>query len=248
MDIAMDAAVSAALIYQTKMDVLANNLANVNTLGFKQDHTAYLPPYDEPDESLNFQVGPEEPLVPDPESLISYTNFAPGQLKATGNPLDMALDGDGFFCVQTPEGTQYSRKGNFSLNSEGVLVNQEGLAVLGEGGPIQIQGQDIRVDGRGNIQVDGQLVDILRVVRFPDTLALKKVADTCFVTNDPAVVGVAADNTQVKQGYVEASNVDTIRMMTEMIDVLRGFESYQRVIQSINEVILTSINEVGTLA
>jgi len=176
------------------------------------------------------------------------TSFSPGQLKHTGNALDLGLDGNGFFCVKTPEGVQYTRKGNFSLNQEGVLSTQEGLPVLGNGGEIKIDGRDIVVDVEGNISVDGKQIDTIKIADFPQPYALEKVGDTLFVPIDPRVSEDIAEGVKVSQGFIELSNVDAVRVMTEMIEVLRAYESYQKVIRSVDEITSKAINEVGTLA
>ena len=237
---------SGSMFYEKKLEVLANNLSNINTVGFKTDQAFILPDLKEnsgqnsiSEKSQNFL-----PLLP----FGTKTSFSSGHLKHTENALDLALNGNGFFCVETPEGIQYTRKGNFTLNENGVIVTREGLPVLSEGGEIEIDGKNIAVDGKGNVSVDGNQVDTIKIVDFPQPYALKKSGNSLFTLTDISITENEAKEVEVRQGFVELSNVDAIRMMTEMIEILRGYESYQKIIQSINDVSLKAINDVGRLA
>jgi flagellar basal-body rod protein FlgG len=254
-------ATSGALAYQMRLDVLSNNLSNIGTVGFKEDRTvfrAYLPASENPlDETLQTTLLSEEQTTLESyqvsNALVAFegtkTDFSPGQLKQTGNAFDLAIDGNGFFCIQTPGGVQYTRKGNFTLNDEGVLANQEGLPVLGNGGEIRfIDGKEFFVDKEGNISIDGEEIDTLKIVNFDDPDRLKKVGNTLFESTDPNMIEEKAENFNLNQGFIELSNVDAIRVMLEMIEVLRGYESYKKAIQSVDDITSKAINEVGQLA
>lgn len=252
-------ATSGALAYQMRLEVLSNNLSNINTVGFKQDRTvfrAYLPGSQNPiTETLQTPPTSEAPGTLAPyqtsNSLVAFegtrTDFSPGQLRHTGNALDLAIDGNGFFCIQTQEGVQYTRKGNFTINQEGVLITQNGFPVLGEGGEIKIDGQDYIVDEEGNISVDGIQIDTFKIVNFTDPQNVKKVGNTLFASAGSSFTEEKAEQFKVSQGFIELSNVDAIKVMTEMIEVLRGFESYKKVIQSIDEVTSKAIDKVGRI-
>ncbi len=191
-------------------------------------------------------------------SLVAFegtrTDFSPGQLKQTGNAFDLAIDGNGFFCIQTPGGVQYTRKGNFTLNHEGVLANQEGLPVLGNGGKIKFtDAKDFIVDKEGNISIyreeEGrEEIDTLKIVSFAAPHSLKKVGNTLFKPAGPGIIEEKAEGFGINQGFIELSNVNAIRVMLEMIEVLRGYESYKKIIQSVDDVTSKAINEVGQLA
>lgn len=251
MNQAMHEIVAGSLAQEMRLDVLANNISNINTVGFKGDTVTFRVS----NLSESKKGGPEGGFFSSktrisPSSLPfgAFTDFSSGQLKLTGNPLDLALDGNGFFCVETPEGIQYTRKGNFTFNEEGLLVTQDGLPVLGETGNISIDGQDVRVDAEGNIEVDGNQVDTIKIVDFSQRYPLKKTSNALFAPVNAGITENKAEGVKVRQGFVELSNVDAVKMMTEMIDVLRGYQSYQKVIQSLNDITLKSINEVGRLA
>ncbi|MCJ7615166.1 MAG: flagellar basal-body rod protein FlgF [Desulfobacterales bacterium] len=237
---------AGGIFYEKKLAVLANNLANISTVGFKRDQAFQLSGLKENPEGISIPG-----KSPNPFPIMPFgtrTDFSPGLQKHTGNALDLSLDGNGFFCIETSEGIQYTRKGNFTLNDSGELVTQEGLLVLGEGGKIEIDGNNVVVDAEGNVSVDGTLVDTIKIVDFPQPYALEKAGNSLFALADPDIAENKAEEVEVQQGLVEFSNVDAIRVMTEMIEVLRGYESYQKIIQSINDVSLKAINDVGRLA
>ena len=244
-----------ALAYEKRLQIISNNLANANTVGYKQDQGQF--------KLLNLSDLPQI-ITQNGDALNTsqadlfwnqfkvYTDHTGGSLKHTGNDFDLALVGKGFFCVQTPDGIHYTRKGDFTLNAEGVLVTRNGWPVLGEGGEISVEGQEnphrhkkFSVDEEGNVSVDGNQIDSLRLVDFPQPDALIKVGETLFKPVDSGPGETQAQDARVSQGFIELSNVDAVKMMTEMIEVLRGYESYQKIIRSVDEVNSRAINEIG---
>ncbi|MDY6949936.1 MAG: flagellar basal-body rod protein FlgF [Thermodesulfobacteriota bacterium] len=250
-------ATSAARTYGMRLDTLTHNLSNINTIGFKQDRAifrTYLPHAEATAKASSAKTGMAsiKELQPpfDMSSTLqvfdgTQTDFSSGQLRGTDNPLDLALQGNGFFSIETPEGVQYTRNGNFTLNDEGTLVTQDGLPVLGQGGKITVTGDDVIVDAQGTVSVDGQEVDTLDIADFGDLQALKKVGSTRFAPAHPTVSAVKAEGFGIAQGSLELSNVDPIRVMSAMIEVLRGYESYQKIIKSMDAVNGKAINELG---
>ncbi|MDY6986475.1 MAG: flagellar basal-body rod protein FlgF [Thermodesulfobacteriota bacterium] len=250
-------ATSGARTYTMRLDMLTHNLSNINTIGFKQDRAifrTYLPHSNASVKVTSEETGiahirEVQPPFNTSNTLQVFdgtqTDFSLGQLRPTGNLLDLALQGNGFFSIETPDGIQYTRNGNFTLNDEGTLVTQNGLPVLGQGGKITITGKDVIVDAQGNVSVDGQEVGTLDIVDFSDLQTLKKVGSTRFAPTDPTVPGVTADGFAIAQGSLELSNVDPIRVMSAMIEVLRGYESYQKIIKSVDDVNAKAINDLG---
>ena len=175
------------------------------------------------------------------------TSFEQGQIRQTGNQLDFAISGNGFFCVETVEGDQkYTRKGNFTRNDEGTLVTQDGLIVLSKNGnEITLEGNNISVDAEGNISVDGLHENTFKIVDFDNPYSLVKSGDTSFATADPTVRGREVEEFQLQQGAIELSNVNPVKVMTEMIEVHRAFESYQKIIKSMDETVSKSLTEIG---
>lgn len=242
---------TGALAYEKRLEVLSNNIANVNTTGFKEDKVFRLPSQSK---SLwdNIPEKFQKNISIDMISSLpvgSFTNFNQGQLKQTGNVLDIALEGEGFFTIQTPKGIQYTRKGNFALNQDGTVVTQDGFTVLGKsGGAIQISGHQVSVDSAGVILVDGSEIDSFNIVDFPDKKILLKVGDSLYSPINDDNQGVQAENAVLHQGFIESSNVDPVKVMTEMINVMRGYESYQKVLMSMNDITSKTINEVGKIS
>lgn len=241
---------SGTMSQEMRLEILSNNMANANTVGFKEDRVFRIP---ETPASVwnNLSANQTKDVSINNISSLpvgTFTNFEQGQLKETGNVLDMALEGEGFFSVQTSKGMQYTRKGSFALDSNGTLVTQEGYPVLGKGGSqIQISGQQVVVDPNGAIIVDDVEVGALNIVEFANKTGLLKTGDSIYSQQNPKDPGAPAKKTVVQQRFIEGSNVDPVKMMTEMINVMRGYESYQKVLQSLNE-IDTKTNEVGKLS
>lgn len=243
---ALFAAASGASVYEKRLDILANNLSNMNTVGFKQDRLIFEVPAQGGGQKGGSNLG-NYPISAPPSPTATRTDFSPGQLRHTQNALDLALDGEGFFIIQTPDGRCYTRKGNFTLNQEGVLVTKDGYPVLGKSGEIKITGHDVRIDEGGDIWVDGTAVDTISVVSIPNTHTLRKLGGSLFSPPGSGVDENKAEDVKVKQGFIETSNVNAIKAMIEMIDVLRGYESYQKVIKFLDDATRKSINEVGKL-
>jgi len=250
-------AAAGALSCEKRLQIISNNLANVNTAGFKMDQ-GQLKQID-PAEVPSQGGGDSGDLAASRAHLFwnnfsVYTDHSNGPLKQTDNVFDLALNGKGFFCVQTPDGVHYTRKGDFTLNSEGVLVTSNGWPVLGEGGEITVQGKEnpmknaiFNVDRQGNVAVDGKQVDTLRIVDIEEISQLSKAGDTLFKPPAGGVTEAKAEDVSVSQGFIEMSNVDAVKMMTEMIEVMRGYESYQKIIQSADETYSQAINDIGVL-
>ena len=212
-----------------KLEVIANNLANISTTGFKRDNI-FVQILKDTGISQSKGGGDLSGL-----DVKEYTDFAEGSMSQTSNPLDLAIQGPGFFTVQSPTGTCYTRNGSFSLSTNGTLVTSQGYPVLGTGGPIQLpdvrklsQG-DIVINQSGEVTFDGKIISRLRIANFADMSALKKEGGTYFVSTAPEK-GTEADGKDIviRQGQLEESNVNGIEEMIEMIELSRSFESAQK--------------------
>ncbi len=239
-------AAAGAIQQQIRLEILSNNLANVNTIGYKADLPVFR--FDEPAQVKDTAVGDVPKLSPYLSPIDYATNFSVGALRETGNPLDVAIVGNGFFEVRTTDGLQYTRKGRFSVNEQGELSTADGAAVMGQGGAIAIDGSRVEISEEGEVSVDGALVDVLRVVDFEKPYLMRKVGGTRFVPTEPSAGPQQSQDYRVAQGAVEASNVDPLRTMTEMIESLRVFESYQKAIRTADDATAKTINEVGHVA
>lgn len=253
----MYSAMFGALTQEHRLNIIANNLANVNTTGYKRDRMAFKDVFiryahdDIREASMHLK---SELLFPDPDHYAkpriaeARIEFDQGSVKQTGNALDVALSGDGFFKVRTPQGEEfYTRAGAFHRNAEGVLVNGNGDAVLGEGGPIELpQGADVTINAGGQIFVDGAEVDTLTVVGLDNLLAMEKVGHTYFRVRTPgAAAEIPVPETVVEQGYLEMPNVEVVTEMVNMIETHRAFEAYQKIITNTREIDTKATEQVG---
>jgi flagellar basal-body rod protein FlgF len=240
-------AAAGALLMQQQLDVLSNNLANINTVGYKEDRPRFDLPASNPSssQSTSGQSTTVPELSPYSPPMSFYVDFSSGDLQRTQNPLDVAITGNGFFEVQTDNGPQYSRKGNFTVNKDGLLSTADGWPVMGQGGEITVAGSHIQINADGDIYVDGDLVDRLKVVDFPKPYALQKVGDTQFEPTSSTANPQASTGYRISQGFLESSNVNSIRTMTEIIETTRAFESYQKVIQAADDATSKTVNTVG---
>jgi flagellar basal-body rod protein FlgF len=199
------------------LDLMANNLANVNTVGFKSQHEFYraLAAWLQPSTSsaINDVVNNFGVLGG------ARLDLSPSTIEPTGNPTDLALEGSGFFTVQARNGLRYTRAGNFSLDSQRQLVTAQGDPVLGERGPIQIPSGQFTVSSDGTISVDGALVAKLKISDFPAGSSLVPEGSTYFVAPQNAVQ--SAPNPSLRQGSLEASNSDPIRAAVALIGLQR---------------------------
>jgi flagellar basal-body rod protein FlgG len=252
-------AASGAIVQELRLQVISNNLANLNTAGYKADRPRFRIPgqeetrveedrTDQLPRAYTMQEGSE--ATEDPPATIpfgQFVDFSQGATKVTGNPLDFAINGSGFFVIETESGNAYTRDGSFTISEDGTLVTHEGRTVLGEGGQITIDGEDVAVDLNGNILVDGEEVATLKIVEFPKPYPLEKTMDNLFTPISSAIIGEEAENYTIAQGALESSNVNPIQSMTEMVETHRVFEFYQKVIQTLSQADDKAINEVGKL-
>lgn len=235
-------AVQGCLKEEMRMSIISNNLANANVMGFKKDVISF-------QDLLKVAEGGTVNDIKsiDPVLVQIKTDISQGDIRFTGNTLDFAIYGEGFFKVDTPDGMRYSRKGNFILDNAGFLTTQEGHKVIGKGGPIGISGNQVHVDGEGKITVDGIEVGQIDMVTFENASALVKDGMSCYrnVSDEPETP--VDSDTKIQQGYVELSNVNVAEEMVNMIHCSRAFESYQKAIQVLDGVNNKAINEVGRL-
>lgn len=256
-------AASAGIKQGRKLDVVANNLANLTNSGFKRDGLVFremIPPF-EPD--LNFDSSRNILLPPESSNASAsyvgindfYTDFSQGPFVRTGNELDLALEGDGFFVVRAQQGERYARNGNFRLDSENRLVTQEGNPVLGPNGlPILIRetGGKINIDPSGNISVgrglENVLIGRLQITSFKNTNSLMKEGEGLFRMDDPNMPKETSVSAVVRQGFLEGSNTSAMEELLQMVGSLRAMETYQKIIQTIDTMDDRSVNEIARVA
>lgn len=236
---------------ELEQDLWANNLANIDTPGFKKDLLVQETSGFEK-ELFRFANGERAylgKLAFGTSSVVAQIiDFSQGTIETTGNPLDLALDGKGFFVVMTPQGEAYTRAGNFTLSAEGKLVTWEGYPVMGEQGEIVVDNSgDLEINENGEVRVDGNLVNRLQVVDFEDYSVLAKKGQNLFTVEDASIVPRSAQNFKVVQGALERANLNPVEAMVRMIEVLREYESIQKTIQSHDEALQKATNEIARL-
>ncbi|QPJ64443.1 MAG: flagellar basal-body rod protein FlgF [Candidatus Nitrohelix vancouverensis] len=253
-------AASAGIKQQGKMDVIANNLANLNNTGFKKDGLVFkemIPPFDRTN-SLETARNVLLPADISNENVAYvginefFTDHSQGNLTQTGNTLDLGLDGDGFFKVDTPAGIRYTRNGNFRLDQQSRLVTQEGLPVVAAGGgPVLIDavGGVISIAKDGTVSVGNGLenaaVAEIELVTIKDKKGLQKDGSGLYQNMSDEAVEEPANGVSIRQGFLELSNVNSVEEMTDMISTMRAFEAYQKVIQAIDGADEQSVNNIG---
>ncbi len=224
-----------------KQEVIANNMANAETAGYKQD-SLFLRVFKNQQnlKGLKNLQGPswETRMI---DKL--YVDHTEGALEATGRDLDVAIQGDGFFVVQTPTGEAYTRNGTFTLGPDGTLINSDGFPILSEGGPLTLTDEKVTIGTDGVVTLGNSNVGRLRIVSFEDPGELIKTTGTLF-TAPINVAPTAPTAINVRQGYLEKSNVNIMREMVDMIDSYRMFETGQKMIQIQDDTLSKAVNEL----
>ena len=225
------------------LDLLANNLANSSTAGFKLDREFYSLFSSEDEGDV---AGPSQlPFVNG-----QWTDFTQGTLTSTGNPLDVALTGQGFFVVKGSSGPLYTRNGSFRISSNGTLVTAEGYTVQDtQGDPIQTQSQNpVDISDDGTVNQDGQTLGQLQIVDFKDRRALSKQGGTYFVNTQPEAAPPIPSDATVSQGRLEESNVVAAESAVRLVGVMRQFEMLQKAVlitSDMNKQAITEVARVG---
>ena len=237
--------VQAAGVIEHKMETVSNNLANVNTVGFKEDQPSFrevlsnvqrITPESLEERFLSHEylddyVGMDKSAVVIDEV---GKNFEPGRMRSTGNNLDFAISNEGFFTISTPQGERFTRAGNFQLDSTGRIVTNDGYPVLGGNGVITIKEGSIGVSESGLLSVDGIIADNFSLVRFRNQDQLQKLGQGFFAPVNSNDLPVASDEIKLRQGMLEDSNVNSMLEMTRMITATRAYESVHRALSRID--------------
>ena len=222
MDAAKYKVLSGAVLQMRRLELVSRNLANLNTSGYKRDGLAF-------SEILVGSLNQRNRIGGMVGIADQRTDFSQGQFQQTGNPFDLAIEGDGFFVIQTPRGIRYTRQGTFTLSGDGTVVTPQGYALMGESSPIRVEGKDLEVTQEGAVLSDGGEVGNIRVVRFSDLSLLIKEGNSFF--HSPQVEPEDASAFRIHQGTLEQSNVNPIEAMVTLILIQRRFEAYQRALR-----------------
>lgn len=223
-----------------KQEIYANNMANVNTTGFKRDEVFMQVMDDVSKDGIITDEPWETPMVDG-----TYIDFEQGALERTDGKQDFALEGSGFFAIETPAGTRYTRAGDFSISPQGILTDKDGNSVLSDSGPIPVVGAELVIGTDGTISVDGTNLGKLKIVDFEKPYNLRKTDGGYFTPANASVTEKPAPDTQVHQGYLEKSNVNVIGVMVDMLASFRAYEAGQKAIQSQDETLEKAVTELG---
>ena len=250
---------------QNRLDAISNNLANVDTAGYKRDivvsksfpellirRTNADGVYEIPNGMGSADAAPViGKLGLGVETNESYIDFTQGSFKLTNTSTDIALSGKGFYTIETPNGERYTRNGDFFIGKEGILETKDGYPVLGENGIIKLENDRFMVNQDGVIlSEDGEEIDRFKIVRFDNERYLQKMGESLYSTNDiagPAHIAEGNERPVFIQNYSETSNVNVVNEMVQMIEVNRAYEANQKTITSEDSMMGTLWQKVAVL-
>jgi flagellar basal-body rod protein FlgG len=237
-------------------DVLANNLANVNTVGFKQTLATFRNVDNLNVNQIDANKGYSNTKLGNLSagSTLDSTvlDLRQGSLKTTGNPTDLAISGDGFFVVRTPDGDAYTRSGNFIRRNDGTLATMDGYPVIGQkGSPIILKSsdsksQDIRIDKQGNIEMGKNIIDKIKVVDFKDKKNLQSIGNSLFKSGSNETPG-NTKTYEINQGSLEMANANPIETIVNSITGMRTYDSLAKYIESDKEIETKTVTDLGRI-
>ena len=231
---------NSLLVESARTDIISGNLANVGVPGYRRDVATV-------SGSTRFLDYLSEDGAAGTATVLTtrtHLDLSPGLVRDTGNAYDVALEGPGYLCVKTASGEAYSRGGTLQRSASNLLVTGSGDPVLGSNGPIAINGTDLNIDEHGQVVVDGVTVDRLKLVDVAGT-TLHRVGSGLLQADASGAKVTASQTTVVRQGKLEAGNVNTVEEMVNLISALRAFEAGQRALQANDQTLDKAINEVG---
>jgi flagellar basal-body rod protein FlgF/flagellar basal-body rod protein FlgG len=241
---------SRQMTLERQLDVVANNVANVNTAGFKADRSLFEEYLRSPAHEANFV--PADRRVSFVHDRATFHDFAAGPSELTKNPLDVAIDGSAFLVVQTPAGERYTRDGGLQINNQGQLVTAGGFPVMGTSGPIVFQPTDkeISIAADGNVTVlegTGRTDSVrgkLRLVNFADAQKLVKEGSNLYSAGQ-GIAGLPDTTSRVRQGYIEKSNVNSVHEMSRLIEITRTYTQISALLQQQHDLHRTAIDKLA---
>ena len=235
------------MLQRRRMETITNNIANADTTGFRRENLishsfdevminrindARAPGYTAEVGPLRFGTQTEQ----------IYIDFSTGSLEQTERTTDLALAGDAFFVIGTPDGERYTKAGAFYIDNLGYLVDGDGNFLLSDNGPIYVGGPNFTVDTLGGISADGEYLGNIRVVSFEDNGTLRKQGDNLLYAEAAPIEG---GEYSIYQGYLENSNVDVAREMVDMLTVFRAYETNQRMLTMVDEINGKAVNDIA---
>lgn len=242
MDIGWDMAAYMGVRAMRELEVASHNLANTSTVGFKRVLLD------------NWEVTNPQLQGPEPEAAnyvdVRSRDLSQGSIHETGSETDLAIQGPGYFKVQTPQGLRYTRNGNFYLSPDYQLVTKEGYPVLGKNGPLNLDSRDksFSFDGEGGIHMDKSLSEEMLIVDFPYPQELQPLGHTYFAADQAAGEEKEAEGFRLVQGAIEESNVDLVKESLDLVDLHRRYEAYMKVLETFTAQDRKVVEEIGQQA
>ncbi|MBC8205487.1 flagellar hook-basal body protein [bacterium] len=228
-----------------RQEIAANNLANVTTTGFKKERAYFKSMLDA--ELMAEKDRDKYSRLLEIEQVM--TNYSQGLLEETHNPLDLAIVGDGFFAIQTPQGEMYTRNGNFKIDARSRLVTSENMVALDDRNrPIYITEGKVFINEAGEVSIDDRIVGKLKIRDFPQPYQLQKAANSLFTPINNTVVSSPATMYKVRHGFLERSNVQPVEEMLNMIVYFRNYEADSRILMAQDDTLRRAVNDVGRVS
>ncbi len=246
MDQGIYTAAAGAIAMEDRLNIISNNIANLNTTGFKKDQMSF-EQYMKQLDTSSLYPGQYRTVPIDVVAVSSSIDLSAGAPVKTGNVLDIAVMGEGFFVVNTDKGTRYTRAGSFQLSTENTIITPQGYRVQGNGGDITIDPEksNIVIDSTGKITQDWDELSTLQIVNIPPE-ALERQGNNLFSVKE-GFMPQPVESVSLVQGSIEKANVEPILEMVEMIAASRAYESFQKVIRAANDAYSYSMHNVGTV-
>ena len=242
---------SRQIALQRELDVVANNIANVNTTGYKSGNTVFHEFLMPGARSNQFRAA--DRLVSFVQDRATWTDFSQGPVQPTGSPLDVAISGNAFLTVQTPRGERYTRNGALQINGQGQLVTSEGLQVVGTNGPIVFQPNDreisIGIDGTISVREGQATTDAqrgkLKLASFATPHRLQKDGTSTYVAPAGVTAREAPPDAKVTQGAIEKSNVHSVMERTRMVEITRTYTQIAQILQNQSDMRRAAIEKLA---
>ena len=251
---------SGALAQEKVLEIIANNLSNLNTTGYKSENVTFKLLDSEPNKNYTRPLPPTNFDIAEQNFLTLKGNemeyvgvsgverdFMQGSASQTTNPFDFMIEGEAFFTINTKEGLRYTRSGSFSLSPEGALIDKFGNNILGEKGTVYLSGHKVEVNRLGEVYEDGKYIDKLRLTSFENRDLLEKIGSNLYLNKGDQNNIIEGKKSSIKQGYLESSNVNAIQSITDMIIAHRSYEAYQKSIKNYDSIMEKSSNSLGSM-
>ena len=240
-------ALSRQMALWKQMNIVSNNVANMNTAGYKQDNALFTSYINQTPDAAGVGAAPQFFTM----DFGDFQDFGEGAFKNTGNTFDLAIKGDGFFCVETRDGEKYTRKGQFTLNEDGALTTTDGDFVMSENNtPLFFApGEtEITISKRGDVITENGVIGRLTSAQFADNQKLLKTSGVLFDNREGNAVVFGSGNYRIAQGMVEASNVNAVAEMTNLVKIQRSYDYVQQMIDEEHDRLSNTISTFAELA